>query len=131
MPDTDDSRARLDKWLWAARFFKTRSLAAQAVEGGKVRLNGERAKPAKAVKPGDRLEIRLGEAIWEVEVRAWSGRRGPAEEARSLYVESEASRARREAQAVERRYQGEPAAELRGRPSKRDRRLIHRFTGGD
>ena len=86
---------RLDKWLWAARFFKTRSLAQQALVGGRVQLNGERTKPAHEVKVGDRVEVRVNEWRWEVKVRALSERRGPAEEASKLYDETEASRAER------------------------------------
>lgn len=121
-------KLRIDKWLWAARFFKTRSLASQAVEGGRVRLNGERAKPSKEVRPGDRLVVHIGESEWQVAVLALSDRRGPAEQARTLYAEDEASRQRREEQAAERRLCHNPAAELKGRPTKRDRRMIHRFT---
>ena len=87
---------RLDKWLWAARFFKTRSLAQQAVAGGRVQLNGERTKRAHEVKPGDSIDVRVGEWRWEVVVRALSDRRGPAQEARKLYEETRASRAERE-----------------------------------
>lgn len=122
-------RMRIDKWLWAARFYKTRSLAAQAVEGGKVRLNGERAKPGKGVRPGDRLEVRLGELQWLVEVRTVSARRGPASEAARLYTESKESRAQREQMLIMRRAGPHPAHDTHGRPTKRDRRMIHRFTG--
>ena len=80
--DAHDGRVRIDKWLWAARFFKTRSLAAQAVEGGRVRLGGERVKPAKELKPGDEVTVHIGELEWVVDVRAVSARRGPAEAAR-------------------------------------------------
>src|SRR3954465_10136602 len=86
---------RLDKWLWAARFFKTRSLAQQALAAGRVQLNGERTKPAHEVKMGDRVVVRVNEWRWEVTVRALSERRGPAAEARKLYDETEASRAER------------------------------------
>ncbi len=121
-------RLRIDKWLWAARFFKTRSLASQALDGGRAKLNGERAKPSKEVKPGDRLAIQIGEYQWDVVVVQLSGRRGSAETARTLYEESEASQARRRQQAATRRLQTEPAEPIKGRPTKRDRRLIHRFT---
>lgn len=124
-------RVRIDKWLWAARFFKTRSLATQAVDGGRVKLNGERAKPSKEVKLGDRLAVHIGEFEWELTVQGIGERRGPAEVARTLYQEDEASRQRREEQAALRRLQAEPAQPIKGRPTKRDRRLIHRFTGGD
>lgn len=124
-------RIRIDKWLWAARFFKTRSLAVKAVDGGKVTLNGERTKPAKELKPGDELGIRIAELEWTVIVKELSERRGPAEAARQLYAETEASHQQRQ-QAIEaRRIQTGPVREERGRPTKRDRRLIHRFTEGD
>ena len=124
-------RVRIDKWLWAARFFKTRSLASQAVDGGKIQLNGQRVKPAKEVKPGDELLIRVAELEWTVSVVALSKHRGPAEAAKRLYTESEASQARRQAAIEMRRLQKVPVREERGRPSKRDRRLIRRFTEGD
>ena len=122
-------RLRIDKWLWAARFFKTRSLAAQAVDGGRVQLNGQRVKPAKDVKPGDELVVHIGELEWVIEVRALSDRRGPATEARRLYEEREASRARRQALIDARKTAPEPALGLRGRPTKRDRRRLRRLTG--
>jgi len=122
-------RQRIDKWLWAARFYKTRSLAAKAVEGGKVKLNGERVKPGKELKPGDELELRSGELQWRVEVRAVALRRGPAAEAALLYAEGEESRARREQMIAMRRAGPHPAQGAHGRPTKRDRRMIRRFTG--
>jgi ribosome-associated heat shock protein Hsp15 len=125
------ARVRIDKWLWAARFFKTRSLAAQAVEGGKVHLNGQRVKPSRDLKPGDALAIHIGEFEWLIEVRALATRRGPAEAARRLYEESDASRARRNAAIEARKHAPEPAVGMHGRPTKRDRRLIRRFTGED
>jgi ribosome-associated heat shock protein Hsp15 len=123
-------RLRLDKWLWAARFFKTRSLASQAVDGARVRLNGERVKPAKDVKPGDELVIHIGELEWVVEVRALSARRGPADSARQLYEERKESRARREAVIEVRKREPDPGFGLRGRPTKRDRRALRRLTDG-
>jgi len=123
-------RLRIDKWLWAARFFKTRSLAAQAVEGGRVRVDGERVKPAKELKPGDVVTVRVGELEWVVAVRALAARRGPAAEAHELYVEDEASRARREAITAARRLEPEPGFGFRGRPTKRDRRMLRKLTGG-
>jgi ribosome-associated heat shock protein Hsp15 len=120
---------RLDKWLWAARFFKTRSLAQQAVAGGRVQLNGARTKPAHEVKVGDTVEVRVEEWRWEIQVKALSDRRGPAEEARKLYDETEASRAERERRMDLRRWGAEPAATLKGRPTKRDRRRIEEFEG--
>lgn len=122
-------RMRLDKWLWAARFFKTRSLATQAIDNGRVKLNGERVKPARDVKPGDRLELRIGEADWTLTVQGLALQRGPAPVAQALYEEDAASRARREQQASDRRLAADPAAAGKGRPTKRDRRQIHRFTG--
>jgi ribosome-associated heat shock protein Hsp15 len=115
---------RLDKWLWAARFFKTRSLAQQAVGGGRVQLNGERTKSAHEVKAGDRVVVRVGDWRWEVKVRALSERRGPAEEARQLYEETPESRTERERRSDLRRWGTEPASTLKGRPTKRDRRLL-------
>ena len=120
---------RLDKWLWASRFFKTRSLAQQAVAGGRVQLNGARTKPAHEVKVGDLVEVRVADWRWEIHVKGLSDRRGPAEEARKLYEETEASRAERERRGDLRRWGAEPAATLKGRPTKRDRRRIERFEG--
>ena len=129
MPDTGRAgKMRLDKWLWAARFFKTRSLASQAIEQGRVKLAGERVKPAREVGPGDRLDVHVGDADWTVTVRALSMQRGPAPVAQALYEEEPASRARRQQQASERKLAASPAAAIKGRPTKRDRRLIHRFT---
>lgn len=122
-------RLRIDKWLWAARFFKTRSLAAQAVDGGRVQLNGARVKPSKDVKPGDEIVVHIGELEWALDVRALSARRGPAEEARKLYEEHPDSAARRQAAIEVRRRLPEPAFGLRGRPTKRDRRMLKRLTG--
>jgi ribosome-associated heat shock protein Hsp15 len=119
---------RLDKWLWAARFFKTRSLAQQAVAGGRVQLNGDRTKPAHEVKTGDMVVVRVGDWRWEVKVKALSDKRGPAEEARKLYDETEASRAERERRGDLRRWGTEPAATLKGRPTKRDRRRLEDLT---
>ena len=119
---------RLDKWLWAARFFKTRSLAQQAVAGGRVQLNGERTKPAHEVKAGDTVVVRVGDWRWEVKVIALSDKRGPAEEARKLYDETQASRAERERRNDLRRWGAEPAAALKGRPTKRDRRRLEDLT---
>jgi ribosome-associated heat shock protein Hsp15 len=127
--DQSADRVRIDKWLWAARFFKTRSLAAQAVDGGRVRLNGARVKPAKDVRAGDEIAVHIGELEWVIDVRALSARRGPAEEARKLYAEREESRVRRQASIEARKALPEPAFGLRGRPTKRDRRMMKRFTG--
>jgi ribosome-associated heat shock protein Hsp15 len=121
------SRVRLDKWLWASRFFKTRGLATEAVEGGKVHVNGGRVKAARAVKLGDRLEIRRGPEVVEVAVLALSDQRGPATTAQALYEETEASRTRRETSAEQRRQFGPSAPVSSGRPDKRSRRRIIRF----
>ena len=120
---------RIDKWLWAARFFKTRSLAQTAVEGGKVRLNGERVKPAKDLRMADRLEIAAGETQWEITVASLSDKRGPAHDARKLYAETEPSRLKRAADAASRHLAAEPAHSLAGRPTKRDRRSIAKLRG--
>ena len=113
---------RIDKWLWAARFFKTRSLAQHAIAASRVRLNEERVKPAHEVKPGDSLAIRVGEYDWKITVRALSDKRGPAPQARLLYEETAASRAERERRMDIRRFSPEPAATIKGRPTKKDRR---------
>lgn len=123
-------RVRIDKWLWATRFFKTRSLAAKAVDGGKVKLNGEPVKPSKELKPGDTLTIRIAELTWTVNVRELSERRGPADTARGLYTETESSLKQRQQVIEARRLRVGPVREERGRPTKRDRRLIRRFTEG-
>ncbi|MDB5809810.1 MAG: RNA-binding protein [Betaproteobacteria bacterium] len=125
-----EGRMRIDKWLWAARFFKTRQLAQDAVVAGKVRVGDERVKPAKEVKTGDALTIRVGEFEWSVTVAGVAERRGPAEEARRLYAESEESIARRVAQIADRKAFGGPPGARKGRPTKRDRRLIIRFREG-
>lgn len=125
----EDKPVRLDKWLWAARFYKTRSIAAAAVTGGKVQCNGARVKPAKTVKVGDRLIVHAGPYEWAVTVAALSEKRGPASEAQKLYDESEQSRLAREATALQRKAERLAApAFAKGRPSKRDRRRIIKFT---
>ena len=118
---------RLDKWLWAARFFKTRSLAQAAIAGGKVKVKDERAKPARDVVPGDELAIRIGEFEWLISVKALSDQRGPAEVARKLYEETDASRARRMAQVADRRAHASAWGERKGRPTKRERREMERW----
>jgi ribosome-associated heat shock protein Hsp15 len=128
---TDEKeKLRIDKWLWAARFFKTRSLAVDAVESGKVTMNEVRIKPAKTVGPGDHLVIRLGQFHFEIEVLGISNKRGGAPEAQKLYRESEASKARRAEIAANLKALPQPT--FKGRPTKRDRRDIERFesTGG-
>ena len=119
---------RLDKWLWAARFYKTRSLAQQAIAAGRVKLNESRVKPAHELKAGDALAIRVGDFEWQITVKALSDKRGPADVARQLYEETEASRAERERRQDLRRWGAEPASALKGRPTKRDRRRIEDFT---
>lgn len=118
---------RLDKWLWAARFFKTRSLASTAVDGGKVRLNGLSPKPAKDVKPGDELQIRAGEQLWTVIIQGLCEQRRPAPEARLLYQETPESQQERERQAELRKVAPAPLADHKGRPTKRDRRQLNAF----
>lgn len=131
MSDSNNQeKIRLDKWLWAARFFKTRSLASQAVEGGKVHCNGARVKPARAVNVGDELRIRQGPFELTVIVRALSQRRGPASEAALLYEETGQSRQAREMLAEQLRAQPVPYSARKGRPTKKARRHIIRFTGG-
>jgi ribosome-associated heat shock protein Hsp15 len=126
--EDDDGRVRIDKWLWAARFFKTRSLAAQAVTGGKVQVNGVRAKPARELHEGDEVEVRVGEQLFDLVVRKLSDVRRGAPEAQLLYEEKEESRAKR-LEAIERRKAfHDPFRDQRGRPTKRDRRMIRRFT---
>ena len=118
---------RLDKWLWAARFYKTRSLAQQAIAAGRVKLNEVRVKPAHELKVGDSVVLRKEDLEWKVVVRGLSDKRGPAEEAKKLYDESADSRAERERRGDLRRWGAEPARDLKGRPTKRDRRLLERL----
>jgi ribosome-associated heat shock protein Hsp15 len=124
MSDNLKTSMRLDKWLWAARFYKTRSLAVEAIASGKVHVNGERAKPAKSIKPDDEVFLRKPPYEFTFKVRGISDRRGPAAEARLLYAESAESLAAREKLAAEMREMPPP---LRGRPTKKDRREIERF----
>ncbi len=123
-------RVRLDKWLWAARFFKTRQLAGEAINGGKVHLNGQRTKPGKEIRVGSMLTIHTPAAEYEVEVRVLAEKRRPASEAREFYEETPESIARRErleeARRLERLANPRPS---QGKLNKKDRRLIHRFTG--
>lgn len=129
MENEPAERLRIEKWLWAARFFRTRSLASTAVDGGKVQVNGMRVRPAKEIKPGDMLSISVGELRWVVVVRGLSDKRGPAGVAQQLYQETAESLAAREAQREQRRLIAEPGAAIRGRPTKRDRRRLDRFSG--
>ena len=119
---------RLDKWLWAARFFKTRSLAARACELGRIQSNGITAKAAREVRPGDRLRIRTDSQQFEVDVLALSGQRGPAALAQTLYQETAESREARARAAAERQAQPDWEAP-EGRPSKRQRRDLERLRG--
>jgi ribosome-associated heat shock protein Hsp15 len=126
MAETPDE-TRIDKWLWAARFFKTRSQATAAVTGGKVEVNGDAARPAKVVKVGDRVRLRLGPAEFRLTITGIGERRGSAEVAQSLYVESPESVAERQRIASERRFASAPTYEEKGRPSKKDRRDLERW----
>ena len=125
----DDGRIRLDKWLWAARFFKTRSLAAEAIAGGKVQVNGDRAKRARPLQVGDQVRVRLGPYEHHVVVRALSARRGPASAAAELYEERADSLAAREALALRLKSLHSAFVPEKGRPTKRDRREIERWKG--
>ena len=123
-------RVRIDKWLWAARFFKSRSLAADAVDGGLAQLNGARVKPSRDVCVDDRLEITIGQTRRVVIVRGVSERRGPAKEAVKLYQETPESVAARELAAEQRRLMSPPpGADLGMRPTKRDRRRLDSARG--
>ncbi len=121
------SGLRVDKWLWAARFFKTRTLASDAVSGGKIKVNGTATKPAREIKVGDKLDIANGETRWAVTIMALSDKRGPAPEAGLLYEETPDSIAAREAARDSRQFVQDPAADIHGRPTKRDRRQMDRF----
>jgi len=127
MSASELTRVRIDKWLWAARFFKTRSLAAIAVDGGKVQVNAERAKPAKLVKPGDQLSIRSGPYLWDITVVALSERRGPAADAAKLYSESADSRRIREETHAIMKNERRDDPFSGGRPTKKARRQIVKF----
>lgn len=117
-------QVRIDKWLWAARFYKTRSLATEAVLGGHVQLNGARVKPAKEVRAGDELEVRIGPQRWSLVVTGLSDKRGPASVARTLYEETPESAAAREAQAIARKLSRPLGADLGERPTKQARRRL-------
>ncbi len=122
---------RIDKWLWAARFYKTRSLASAAVEGGKVQVNGDRVKPSKAVRAGDEVRVRLGPYEHILVVHATAERRGPASIAATLYAETEASRTARERLHWQLTSAAPAMDPEKGRPTKRDRRDIERLKGKD
>ncbi len=126
------ARLRIDKWLWAARFFKTRGLAQEAVEGGRVRFVvagdvGDRIKASREVRLGDVLHLQIGDLLWRVTVRGLSDKRGPAPVARQLYEELPESLAARLAQVEAKQVLAEPGSTIKGRPTKKDRRQIHRF----
>lgn len=121
------NRQRIDKWLWAARFFKTRSLATAAVAGGKVRLGEHPVKPAKDIGPGDTLDIEAGGLHWTVVIMGTNEQRRPAAEARHLYAETPESLIKRQRSMELRRLAPAPGADLRGRPTKKAGRLIRRF----
>ena len=130
--DAEQEALRLDKWLWAARFFKTRSQAAEAIEGGRIRVNGERPKRGRALHVGDEIEVRLPPYTHTVTVRLLSGRRGPAREAATLYLETPASIELRERVRWQLRAAGGLAAAPGGeRPTKRERRRLDQFRDGD
>ena len=122
------ARLRIDKWLWAARFFKTRSLATDAVEKGRVRIGGATVKPAKDVRVGDLVEIEIERIVWQIQVLGVCDVRGPASVAQTLYVETEEGRQKRQQENERRKTYREPAAELHGRPTKRDRRVIDKIS---
>jgi ribosome-associated heat shock protein Hsp15 len=125
---TYDDRTRVDKWLWAARFYKTRSIAADAVDSGKVLVNGARVKPARALRVGDELQVRTPSAMFTVHIQELGARRGSATDAARLFIETEESKQRR----ADARLLGtdpHPNAHPKGRPTKRARRLIHKFRG--
>ncbi len=125
------ARLRIDKWLWAARFFKTRSLAADAVEKGRVRIGGAPVKPSKDVRVGDAVEIEIEHVVWRVDVLGICDVRGPASVAQTLYAETVEGREKRLLELERRRTYREPAAAMHGRPTKRDRRIIDKLSGGD
>ncbi len=123
----EDNNVRIDKWLWAARFFKTRSMATDAIDRGRVRVEGEPVKPSRNVKVNDKLVIDNGSDRWEVIVAALSDKRGPAPVARTLYFETDESIAKRENDKTARRLFPEPSLDIKGRPTKRDRRAMTRI----
>jgi ribosome-associated heat shock protein Hsp15 len=124
------SSVRIDKWLWAARFFKTRSAATEAVTGGRVHVNGARVKPSRDVQEGDTVEIRIGQLEWVVVVSGLSDKRGPAKVAATLYEEKPESAAAREQRVLELRLSRPVGADLGMRPTKQDRRRIERLRRG-
>jgi ribosome-associated heat shock protein Hsp15 len=129
MAEIENDPVRLDKWLWAARFYKTRSLASEAIAGGKVQVNGDRAKRSRALQVGDEIRVRQGPYEYRIVVRELSARRGPAPEAAKLYEERADSRAAREAMAIQLKSLHAAFVSDKGRPTKRDRREISRLKG--
>jgi ribosome-associated heat shock protein Hsp15 len=129
--DDVDEKFRLDKWLWAARFFKTRAIASDAIESGKVEVNGERPKRGKAVKVGDLIRVRLGPYEHHVVVRALSARRGPAAQAQLLYEETAASQQARTLLAERLKAAPPPLFTEKGRPTKKERRDLRRLKDGE
>jgi len=126
--EADADRIRLDKWLWAARFFKTRSLASQAIDLGRVRIDGERIKPARGARVGEMLDVQVGDQRMQVVIRAVSTHRGAASVARELYLETAESIARRTR--LKEQRAAEPARSSKGRPTKRDRRELGKISRG-
>ncbi len=132
MAAADSDRLRIDRWLWCARFYKTRSAAGDAVKGGHVRVNGQRVKPAQPLRAGDRIAIQRSQSSVEVEVISMPARRGPAVEAQRHYQETDESMLRREAEAMRRtELAALPEPPTRGRPDKRTRRLLLAKRGQD
>ena len=129
-PEIALARMRIDKWLWAARFYKTRSLAAQAIAAGHVKLDGHTVKAARELHVGDRLDVATGEVAWTVVVRRLNEQRRPASEAQQLYEETAESSTRRAALREARQLAPVPGSELRGRPTKKARRQIRGFNEG-
>jgi ribosome-associated heat shock protein Hsp15 len=127
MPENLDPRVRLDKWLYAARFYKTRSVAAQAIESGRARVEDQRVKPSHAVKAGARISITKDSLVWKLEVAKVADKRGPASEAARLYRELPESAAAREEAIARRKAEAASTPRASGRPSKRDRRKLHSF----
>ena len=126
----EEEKVRLDKWLWAARFFKTRSLATEAIHGGHIKLNGVTVKPARDVHPGDVLDLSIGDVKWTIVVNALNVQRRPASEAQQLYTETAESSARRAMIREAQRLAPTPGSDLRGRPTKKARRQIRGFNEG-